>query len=75
MAASYSKATQPIRMQGQQKCCHLLEKRAAHPVRMQDFQIQKIPHATEAMRMQDFQTQQKLHVTEVQHNADEALLV
>ena len=43
-------------MQGQQKCCHLLEKKGAHLMRMQDFQTQQIPHATEPMIMQDFQT-------------------
>ena len=54
MEASFSKplqTTQPIRMQGQQKCCHLLEKKGAYPMRMQDFQTQQIPHATEAIRM------------------------
>ena len=28
--------TQPIRMQGQQKSCHLLEKKGTHPMRMHD---------------------------------------
>ena len=46
--------TQPIRMQGQQKYCHLLEKKGTHPMRMHDFQTYQIPHATEAIRMQDF---------------------
>ena len=42
----------------QQKCCHLLEKKAAQPMRMQDFQSQQHHMATKAMRMQDFQSQQ-----------------
>ena len=81
--------SQPIRMQGQQKYCHLLEKKGTHPMRMQHFRTKQIPHATEAIRMQgfqthtvaqpmsiqDFQTQQKLCVTEVQHNAEKHSLL
>ena len=48
--------TRPIRMQGQQKCYYLLEKNGAHPIRIQDFQTQQIPHATEVIRIQDFKT-------------------
>ena len=49
---SLLQTTQPIRMQGQQKSCHLLEKKGTHPMRMHDT----IPHATEAIRMQDNNT-------------------
>ena len=37
MALFFSKATQPIRMQGQKKSYYLQEKKDAHPM-MQDFQ-------------------------------------
>ena len=30
------------------KCCHLLEKKVTHPMRMQDFQTQQKPHVTKA---------------------------
>ena len=39
MDASFSKplqTTQPIRIQRQQKCCHLLEKKGTHLMRMHD---------------------------------------
>ena len=36
------------------KCCHLLAKKATHPMRIQDFQTQQMLHA---MRMQEIQTQ------------------
>ena len=91
MEASFSKplqTTQPIRMQGQQKCCHLLEEKGAYPVRMQDFQTQLIPlqqkqsecrisrhTATQPMSIQDFQTQQKPCITKKRHNADKHYLL
>ena len=42
----------------QQKYYHILEKKATHPMRMQDFQSQQHHMVTKAMRMQNFQSQQ-----------------
>ena len=51
-------------MQGQQKCCHLLEKKATHPIRMQDFQTQTNTTCNRTNNNAGFPDTTKLHAEE-----------